>query len=131
MTIYIVEARGNDTWLRIAFPDKGKALEYAVGLMAYIFAEELTLDAVNTSFTLEITPAKGGKLDMVDDLHGSFYRLPVRRPVRIMNWHQRPNFQLSIIVAEVKPEDWDKYHKAAQEYSTAYREAYREGVFPG
>ncbi|RTG98731.1 hypothetical protein [Thermus scotoductus] len=136
MTIYIVEERvGKRVGNRIAFPDKGKALEYATGLMAYVFIDELTLDAfVNTSFTLEITPARGGKLDMRDNLHGSFYRLPVRRPVRIMHWRfQRPNFQyqLNIIRAEVRPDDWSEYQKAAQEYSTAYREAYREGVFPG
>lgn len=133
MTIFIVEERvgkrvGKRVGNRIAFPDKGKALEYATGLMAYVFIDELTLDAfVNTSFALEIKPVKGGKLNMRDNLYGSFYRLPVRRPVRIMHWHyQRPNFhyQLNIIRAEVRPEDWAEYHKAAQEYSSAYKEAY-------
>ena len=125
MTVYIVEELINsDGWLSVAFSDMGKALEYAVSRLNHVFMEDLVLDTfVTTSFTSEITPVKKSKLDMGDDLYGVFYRLPVRGPIRIMNWwYQDSKFQyrLSIIKAEVKPEDWEKYYKAAQEYYSVH-----------
>lgn len=121
MTIYIVEELVNDDdWLSLAFPDMGKALEYAITRFDRTFMEELVLDGfVTASFTSEITPVKKSKLDMGDDFNGVVYRLPVREPLRIMNWwYQDSRFQyrLNIIKAEVEPEDWEEYCKAVQKY---------------
>lgn len=120
MTVYIVEKLINDGWRRLAFPDMGKALEYAIINFDRIFMEELVQDGfVTASFTSEITPVEKSKLDMGDDYNGVVYRLPVREPLRIMNWqHQNSELQcrLNIIKAEVEPEDWEEYCKAAQKH---------------
>lgn len=129
MTVYIVEELANDDdWLRLAFSDMGKALEYVIGLFDRVFMEELVLDGfVTATFTSEITPVKKSKLDMGDDFNAVVYRLPVRQPIRIMNWrYQDSKFQyrLNIIKAEVEPEDWEEYCKAAQEYYSVHKRLY-------
>ena len=129
MTVYIVEKLINDDyWKRLAFPDMGKALEYAIICFDRIFMEKLALDGfVTASFTSEITPVEKSKLDMGDDFNGVVYRLPVREPLRIMNWqHQDSELQcrLNIIKAEVEPEDWEEYCKAAQKYHSVIEQLY-------
>lgn len=129
MTIYIVEELINDDgWLSLAFPDMGKALEYAISHFDRVFMEDLVLDGfVTASFTSEITPVKKSKLDMGDNFNGIVYRLPVSQPTRIMNWqYQDSKFQyrLNIIKAEVEPEDWEEYYKAAQKYYSVIEQLY-------
>ena len=128
MTIYVVEKLINDGWRRLAFPDMGKALEYVIINFDRIFMEKLVRDGfVTASFTSEITPVEKSKLDMGDDFNGVVYRLPVREPLRIMNWqHQDSELQcrLNIIKAEVEPEDWEEYCKATQKYHSVIEQLY-------
>lgn len=128
MTIYVVEKLINDGWRRLAFPDMGKALEYVIVSFDRIFMEKLVRDGfVTASFTSEITPVEKSKLDMGDDFNGVVYRLPVREPLRIMNWqHQDSELRcrLNIIQAEVEPEDWEEYCKAAQKYHSVIEQLY-------